>query len=105
MFGKKTGGDIVSNKKTYLLVKALELAGGEKLRSLRHQIALKKFDPEKKIEIIKTIYDELDVRLLAENKAYEYINRAFESLDTVSVQSERKNELKQLTVGLIGRSR
>ena len=35
MFGKKTGSDIVTNKKTYLLVKALEMAGGEKLRDLR----------------------------------------------------------------------
>ena len=49
MFGKKTGGDIVSNKKTYLLVKALELAGGENLKTLRHQVGLKKFDPEKKV--------------------------------------------------------
>lgn len=105
MFGKKTGGDIIFNKKTYLLVKALELAGGEKLRGLRHQLGLKKFDPEKKVETIKAIYDELDVRLIAENKAYEFINRAFESLEAVSVQAERKNELKQLTVNLIGRSR
>lgn len=105
MFGKKTGGDIVSNKKTYLLVKALELAGGETLKDLRHHLSLKKFDPEKKIEAVKAIYDNLEVRLQAENKAYEFINKAFESLDAVSVKPERKNEIKQLTVSLIGRSR
>jgi len=105
MFGKKTGGDIVSNKKTYLLVKALELAGGEKLRNLRHQISLKKFDDDRKIEAIKTIYDELDIRLAAENKAYEYINKAFECLEAVSIKPDRKNEIKQLAIGLIGRVR
>jgi len=62
-------------------------------------------DPEKKVESIRAIYDDLDIRLHAENKAYEYINKAFESLEAVSVQAERKNELKQLTVGLIGRNR
>src|SRR5512133_230763 len=105
MFGKKTGSDIVSNKKTYLLVKALELAGGETLRNLRTQLEMKEFDPEKKVEAVKAIYDQLQIQLVSENLAYEYINRAFESLDAVSVKPERKNELKQTTVGLIGRER
>lgn len=105
MFGKKTGSDIVSNKKTYLLVKALELAGGETLRNLRMHLEMKEFDPEKKVEAVKAIYDELQIQLNSENLAYEYINRAFESLDAVSVKPERKNELKQTTVGLIGRER
>ncbi|HUW92355.1 MAG TPA: polyprenyl synthetase family protein [Bacteroidales bacterium] len=105
MFGKKTGSDILSNKKTYLLVKALELAGGEKLRDLRNLLEMKEFDPEKKVLAVKAIYDDLQIQLHAENLAYEYINSAFESLDKVSVKPDRKSELKQTTVGLIGRER
>lgn len=102
-FGKKKGGDIIANKKTYLLVKAFEMAGGEKLSNLKRLMGLKKFDPEKKVEEVMAIYDQLEIRLHAENLAYEYINKAFGSLDAVSVKAERKNELKQLAVGLIGR--
>jgi geranylgeranyl diphosphate synthase type II len=105
MFGKKTGSDIISNKKTYLLVKALELAGGETLRVLRSLLETKEFDPVRKVEAVKAIYDTLQIQLHAENLAYEYINSAFESLDRVSVKPDRKNELKQLAVGLIGRER
>jgi geranylgeranyl diphosphate synthase type II len=102
-FGKKTGNDIVSNKKTYLLVRALETAGGEKLRELRKQIETNDGNPEEKITAVRTIYDELEIRLEAENLAYDYFNRAFRALDQVSVKDERKNELKQLAVNLIGR--
>jgi len=102
-FGKKTGNDIVSNKKTYLLVRALETAGGEKLRQLRKLIETNDGNPEEKITAVRTIYDELEIRLEAENLAYDFFNRAFRALDQVSVKDERKNELKQLAVNLIGR--
>ncbi len=105
MFGKKTGSDIVTNKKTYLLVKALEMAGGGKLRDLRKLIEDKDPDPEEKIRGVRAIYDELEIQLQAENLAYEYFNKAFEFLDQVSVQAERKKEIKQLAVNLIGRIR
>jgi geranylgeranyl diphosphate synthase type II len=103
MFGKKTGSDIVSNKKTYLLVKAMEMAGGDKLRQLRQLIETKETDPDEKIRSVKAVFDELEVRLQAENIAYDYFNRAFDALDKVSVKAERKGELKQLAVNLIGR--
>ncbi|MDD3737021.1 MAG: polyprenyl synthetase family protein [Bacteroidales bacterium] len=103
MFGKKTGSDIAANKKTYLLVKALELAGGEKLSRLRGLLGPDNHDPEKKFREVLAIYDELEIRLKAENLAYEYFNKGFQALDNVSVKPERKNELKQLAVNLIGR--
>lgn len=105
MFGKKTGSDIVANKKTYLLVKALELAGGETLRTLRKLLDTNDGDQEEKIKTVKEIYDTLEIRLKAENLAYEYINRAFDSLEQVAVKPDRKRELKQLAVSLIGRVR
>lgn len=102
-FGKKTGNDIVSNKKTYLLVRALETAGGEKLRQLRKLIETTDGNAEEKITAVRNIFDDLEIRLEAENLAYDYFNRAFRALDQVSVKDERKNELKQLAVNLIGR--
>lgn len=105
MFGKKTGSDIILNKKTYLLVKALEMAGGEKLRQLRKMLEAANTDPEEKVKTVRTIYDELDIRLQAENLAYDYFNRAFICLDQVAVKAERKSELKQQAVNLIGRIR
>ena len=103
MFGKKTGSDIVSNKKTYLLVRALEMAGGEKLRRLKKLLEPGNQNPEEKVVAVRAIYDELELRLHAENLAYDYFNRAFQALDQVTVKAERKNELKQLAVNLIGR--
>jgi geranylgeranyl diphosphate synthase type II len=103
MFGKKTGSDIVANKKTYLLVKALEMAGGEKLRQIRKMLEAVTHDPVEKVKEMRRIYDELEIRLQAENLAYDYFNRAFQALDEVSVKAERKGELKQLAVTLIGR--
>lgn len=103
MFGKKTGSDIVANKKTYLLVKALEMAGGTRLTQLRKLLAPGNHDPEEKIKEVKAVYDELEVRLQAENLAYDYFNRAFQALDQVTVNAERKNEIKQHAVNLIGR--
>src|SRR5690606_30034692 len=103
LFGKKTGSDIVANKKTYLLVKALEMAGGSRLTRLRKLLGPGNNDPEAKVRDVRAVYDELEIRLQAENLAYDYFNRAFQALDQVSVNGERKNELKQLAVNLIGR--
>lgn len=103
MFGKQTGSDIIANKKTYLLVKALEVAGGEKLRQLKKLLEAGTHDPVEKVKAVMKIYDNLEIRLKAENLAYDYFNRAFQALDQVSVNAERKGEIKQLAVNLIGR--
>ncbi len=104
MFGKKTGSDIVANKKTYLLVKAFELAEGERLTRLRRLLSPDSgLEPDEKVQQVKALYDELDIRLQAEKIAYDYFNRAFQALDQVGVKAERKGELKQMAVNLIGR--
>jgi geranylgeranyl diphosphate synthase, type II len=95
-FGKKTGGDIVTNKKTYLLIKAIELASGEQLKLLQNQLLLKEFDPDEKIRIITEIFNQLDIRQITENLANEFINKAVSSLDKVNTDQERKSELYNL---------
>ena len=52
-FGKQVGGDIIENKKTFLLIKALEKAQGPTRSALLHWIGLKEFDSAKKIEAIR----------------------------------------------------
>jgi geranylgeranyl diphosphate synthase type II len=103
MFGKKTGSDIVANKKTYLLVKAMEMAGGEKLRRLKKLLEAGNDNPAEKVLAVRALYDELEIRLHAENLAYDYFNRSFQALDQVTVNAERKKEMKQMAVNLIGR--
>jgi geranylgeranyl diphosphate synthase type II len=105
VFGKKPGGDIVANKKTFLLVKSLELASGKSLKELQYQIQTPCSDSDKKIKSVMEIYDSLNIRQITETKAGEFISRSFDHLEKVSVDNERKKELQQFATSLIGRSR
>ncbi|HZY24508.1 MAG TPA: polyprenyl synthetase family protein, partial [Bacteroidales bacterium] len=103
VFGKIVGGDIVSNKKTYMLVKALEIASIEQARQLHELFSLKDIDPEIKVEKVVSIYDQLDIRNISESLAGDYINSAFELLDRLETPKERKMELSGIANSLIGR--
>lgn len=105
VFGKIPGGDIISNKKTFLHIKALEIASGDQLRQLQEQYSMKEFDPETKVRRVIELYDQLNIKVITENLANEYINTAFSLLEKISVDKERKKELVQITSSLIGRSR
>jgi len=105
VFGKISGGDIVTNKKTILLVKALENATGSTLKKLQEVIALKEFDPAEKIGTVVGIYEQLNIKSNTEILAEEYISAAIENLEKVSTGKERKNELLQVAVSLSGRSK
>jgi geranylgeranyl diphosphate synthase, type II len=105
VFGKMQGGDIVTNKKTFLLVKGLETASGKTLKNLQKQISSKDFDPAEKIKSVMEIYDELNIKTISENLAYDYIYKALTCLEKVGTAAERKVELNQLALSQIGRSR
>jgi len=105
VFGKVAGGDIISNKKTFLLVKAIEIASGKELKRLQSLFSLKEFDPDAKVKEVISIYDQLGIRSVTEDLANEYINTAFGLLEKVSVTGERKKELTQLASSLIGRDK
>ena len=105
LFGKIPGGDIISNKKTFLLVKAFEIASYEQHKKLQEQFALKEFDPEIKVKKVIDLYDQLNIKTITENLANDYINIAFSVLDKIGAVKERKNELVQITCSLIGRNR
>ena len=105
LFGKTPGGDIIANKKTFLLVKAFEMASGETLKQLQEQFAMKDFDPESKVKKVIEIYDQLNVKAVTENLANDYINTAFILLEKIGADSERKRELGKLAISLIGRDK
>ncbi len=105
VFGKIPGGDIISNKKTFLLVKALEIATGEQLKQLQNQFSVKEFDPEIKVKKVIDLYDQLNIRLITETLANDYINTAFSLLEKISVVKERRKELELLAISLIGRDK
>ena len=103
VFGKVSGGDIVTNKKTFLLVQALESATGNTLKKLKKQLILKEFDRDLKIKTVMDIYEELNIRSITENLANSYISKSLSLLDKVNADKERKNELYQLATSLVGR--
>jgi geranylgeranyl diphosphate synthase, type II len=105
VFGKMHGGDIVSNKKTFLLIKALELATAEQKKMLNQLFSESETDAGIKIKKVIAIYDQLNIKELTENLANEYISVAFTLLDKVPVDKERKKELTQMASSLIGRDK
>ncbi|MEA1886437.1 MAG: polyprenyl synthetase family protein [Bacteroidota bacterium] len=105
IFGKKIGTDIVSNKKTILLIKALELASGAQLKTLNQQLQQEEFDDEEKISAVKNIFDELNIRSAVEDIAGQYTDLAFSSLEEVKVEEKRKKELRQLASSLLNRTK
>jgi geranylgeranyl diphosphate synthase type II len=103
VFGKIPGGDIVANKKTFLLVKAFETASVSQMKKLQELFSSGDTDPGKKVEEVTEIYDRLNIRNISENRANEHISIAFGKLDGVNVNKERKEEIARITMSLIGR--
>jgi geranylgeranyl diphosphate synthase, type II len=103
VFGKIMGGDIISNKKTFMLVKAMEIASVEQAKLLHEQFAMKEFDPETKVRNVTEIYDQLNIRNISEQVANDYINTAFSLLGKVGATNDRKTELVNIANSLIGR--
>ena len=102
-FGKKIGGDIVANKKTYMLIKAQELAKGEQANLLRKLIAEPVIDAEAKIKAITDIYNVLDIRKLVKDKMDYYYQLAMDAFNAVNVESTKKTMLIDLADKLMVR--
>jgi geranylgeranyl diphosphate synthase type II len=102
-FGKQVGGDIISNKKTYLLIKALELAKGEELAVLDQWLNLTDFDSEEKVNAVKEIYNNLGVKILSENTMHTYAQKAMDALEKINTPQENKKVLEAFADLLIKR--
>jgi Geranylgeranyl pyrophosphate synthase len=103
VFGKKQGGDIVANKKTFPFVKAMEAATGAQLKQLQELYTGSEPDPDAKVRKVVELYEQMNLREVTETLAYDYINKAFGFLHKVSVDESRKKEMTNLAISLIGR--
>ena len=92
-FGKKVGGDIISNKKTYLLIKALELAKDQDAKTLELWLQQTNFDTTEKVEAVKGIYNRLNIRQIAEEAMQQHATKALQALENIDVAPENKSIL------------
>ena len=105
-FGKRHGGDIADNKKTYLYLKALELASEKDRKRLEQLFTLRiDHDEEEKIEEVEAIYDRLHVKEAVEKVMLDYDRKAFEALEAVSLPEGQKKHLKTYAELLSGRKK
>jgi geranylgeranyl diphosphate synthase, type II len=102
-FGKQVGGDILSNKKTWLLIKALEKAKGKQLTELNRWLKAVRFNKKEKVEAVKSIYDSLKIPALATKKIDQCFHRGFADLEKLPIDESGKELLKNFTQGLIQR--
>ena len=106
VFGKKTGGDIVENKKTFMLLKALELATAEDRAALLSLFsASTSIEPERKIAEVRSIYDRLHVKEAAEQMITAFYGQADQCLTAVRLPDERKAMLREYARQLLGRDK
>jgi geranylgeranyl diphosphate synthase, type II len=104
-FGKQVGGDIIANKKTYLLIKAKELAKGELHGELEYWLHAKDFDSFEKVNAVTEIYNKLGIRELAIEKMDTYYDRAYLGLEKLPGRLQYKEELTDLMKRLASRDK
>ncbi|NCP46665.1 MAG: polyprenyl synthetase family protein, partial [Flavobacteriales bacterium] len=102
-FGKQVGGDIISNKKTYLLLKAKELAKNELKKELEFCLSSKTLSPENKVNRVKAIYSQLKIKELTMNEMNHFYNTAIAHLDSIEVPNDKKLVFEQFAKGLMQR--
>ena len=100
-FGKQVGGDIISNKKTFMLIKAIELAKGEIAEELNYWLNLENFDSEAKVSTVSLIYNKLKVKELAEREMMHYAGKALEALDKINASGANKELLRTFAEQLL----
>ena len=105
VFGKAVGGDIASNKKTYMLINAYNRADEKQRAELTRWIGAKTFNREVKVASVTRLYDEIGIRQLCEEKINEYFEQAAQCLEKVNVAEERKQALRQYMDELLHRDK
>ncbi|MBR4160942.1 MAG: polyprenyl synthetase family protein [Bacteroidaceae bacterium] len=103
-FGKRIGGDILCNKKTYLLIKALEGANETQRKELEAWITASEYDADEKVAAVTALYNQIGVRQLCEELVNDYFDQAEVLLEQVNLPLERKELLWQYALGLLGRN-
>ncbi|MFD0793837.1 polyprenyl synthetase family protein [Mucilaginibacter litoreus] len=102
-FGKQVGGDIISNKKTYLLIKAQELADSETAANLSRWLTATGFNATEKVAAVTDIYNHVNVRQYAEAEMRTYAEKSFAALEKIKLPEENKQYLREFADGLLVR--
>lgn len=105
VFGKKIGGDITENKKTYMLINALRLAEGDDKAALEGWIAAKDFNRQEKVAAVTAIYNKLGIDKMAKAKMEEYYAVALDALRAVKVSEEKKADLYDYAAKMMKRNK
>ena len=105
IFGKKTGGDILCNKKTFMLIKALQIATPTDRTQLDTWLTRTDYDPAQKIEAVTAIYDRTGIRHICQEKIEQLFSQSLQSLDQVGVSPDRKQPLRDFAHRLLHRNK
>ena len=105
VFGKAIGGDITSNKKTYMLINAVNRANDSQRQELDRWLTATTFDRQEKVAAITRLYDEIGIRQLCEEKINHYFELARKTLAEINVPVERKQALSDYMNELLHRNK
>lgn len=100
-FGKQVGGDIISNKKTFLHLKTLELAQSDEIESLTSVTTNQDF----KVKDVTSIYNKYQIKELATSEMNSYLEKANNSLNELAVADEKKTQFRELIQQIMERDR
>ncbi len=103
VFGKAIGGDIISNKKTYMLINAIEKADKHQRETLEHWLNMPDPDPQEKVAAVTEIYNEIGVNQLALAKIEEFFQEGLKWLEEVNVPEGNKQEMLAFTKEMMKR--
>ncbi len=103
MFGKRPGGDILSNKKTFLLLKAIELANSAQKKEIESVIQLPSEQPDEKIRRMLAVFSALNIKSVCESHADAFTNKALASLDKVKADPNKKKQMQEFATELLKR--
>ena len=103
VFGKNIGGDITSNKKTYMLINAVNRANTTQRAELMRWIEAREFDRDEKVAAVTRLYDEIGIRQLCEERINYYFEQGRQYLEQIQVGDERKAPLRQYIAQMMNR--
>ena len=103
VFGKKIGNDILTNKKTFLLINAMQLADNQTNKQIQNLISNNNIEAEQKILEMISIFNKLNIKQITENKIKYYFEKAFTFLNKIDINAAQKQQLKDFADLLMDR--
>jgi geranylgeranyl diphosphate synthase type II len=102
-FGKKIGGDILANKKTFLSIKALENSTDNLKTELINWLNKTEYEPSEKISAVLKIYNQLNIKELTEQKIETYFQKCRTVFQQISIDENRKQQLQEISNSMLNR--